>query len=224
MDVLDQAQERLEDFNSKISVIDYQITEKNAELEKLEDFIISSTKRLELMKLATLILQELVDVVSTKNIIKIESLVNSALVSVFYDENYVFKIKKKPERNQHIYKIVLCKNGIEGNENSFGGGVWSWIAFVLKILFNILSKRFPLLVPDESLSFLSAKYIPNASSFINDLSQEFNLPILLVTHQPLFADSANIKYELINKGTHSEIVDVTDKDEKPTFQPDPSQI
>jgi ABC-type thiamine transport system ATPase subunit len=57
-----------------------------------------------------------------------------------------------------------------------------------------LAKRYPFLAIDESLAFLADKYVPNASTFIKDLSKEFNMPIVMVTHNPLFTKSSDQTY------------------------------
>jgi ABC-type dipeptide/oligopeptide/nickel transport system ATPase subunit len=88
------------------------------------------------------------------------------------------------------------QDNVRGSINSFGGGIIAVIAVVLKILFNIVTKRFPLLVFDETLSFLAVNYIPAMSEFLKTLSKEFNIPILLVTHQKEFAIAAENCFEI----------------------------
>lgn len=180
----------LGELSERVSVLNFRRDDSEKRLlgyskskEKIE-------KDLTLNKLATSVLQQLVDLVSKKNIEKIEDLVNMALRSIFYDMDLEFKINQTVKRNLNVYQITLCSGGVVGTISSYGGGVIAVVSMVLKVLFNLLSKRYPLLVFDESLSFLADKYIPNASKFFKELSGEFSLPILLVTHQTLFIQNA----------------------------------
>lgn len=190
------AEELLNSRREQSAVLEYRATE-------LDKNIFSSTEKssrmeteLATMKVASALLQELVDQVSITNIARIEKLVNQALQTIFHDiEGLEFKIISEVKRNLIAYRLVLMKHGVEGGINSFGGGPWSVVAVILKILFCILAKRFPLLVLDESLSFLSEHYIESASSFLKEMSKEFGIPILMVTHQPLFSENSDHIYQ-----------------------------
>jgi len=193
-----QLKEKVESFLDELkgqeAVLLHSINEENTKIIGFNEFIEGATSRLELMAMAQSFLQKLVDLVSKKNIIRINELVNSALTTIFYDMDITFAIRQKIKRNMNTYMIIISKDGVEGNVNSFGGGVIAVVALVLKILFNLFSGSYPLIVLDESLSFLSDKYIKNASHFINELSKEFNIPIILVTHQNLFSEHAETRY------------------------------
>jgi len=171
-------------------------------VEQLEKQIASLTaeqtplkQKVELMKMAVAILQQLVDTVATQNIARIETLVNMALASIFKDQDIAFKIVQEIKRNQVLYKIILIQNGVEGGINSFGGGPWGVVALVLKAVVLILGKRYPVLALDESLSYVSKEYIPQVSQFLHDLTKPLpeglSLPILLVSHEPQFNEAAD---------------------------------
>lgn len=153
----------------------------------------------EVHELAAVCVQNLVDTVSKNSIEKVENLVNSALRTIFFDQDIEFKIISEVKRNLTCYRIVTKKDGVEGSINSFAGGVMAVEAMVMKVLFNLLAKRFPFIVLDESLSFVSEKYIQNTSDFMKDLSKQFNLPIVLVTHQPSFEEGADTKIHVFKK-------------------------
>jgi ABC-type lipoprotein export system ATPase subunit len=70
----------------------------------------------------------------------------------------------------------------------------------LKIIFNIFTKRFPVLLLDESLAFLSEQYQSSFSNLLKELSRQFNLIIVLVTHQAMFAESADIHHHVSREG------------------------
>ena len=124
-------------------------------------------------------LQLLVTEINSENLAKVQYLVNQALLTVFFDQDLKFEFRTAIKRNQTIYSVCLIQDGIEGNLNSFGGGIWVIVAVVLKLVFNRLLNRYPIAIFDESLSFLADKYIPNAAYFLKEFSQDnLTLPIL----------------------------------------------
>jgi DNA repair exonuclease SbcCD ATPase subunit len=151
--------------------------------------------QVELMKMGAAFLQQLIDTVATDNINNIETLVNTALASIFKDQDIAFKIVQEIKRNQVLYKIILVHNGVEGGINSFGGGPWGVVALVLKAVVLILGKRYPVLALDESLSYVSKEYRESVSHFLHDLTKPYpaglSLPILLVSHEPQFNEAAD---------------------------------
>lgn len=151
--------------------------------------------KVELYRMAITILQQLVDAVAVQNIKRTENLVNTALGSIFKDQNVQFRIDQDIKRNQVLYKIVISQDGVEGGLHSFGGGIFAVVAIILKALIIILAKRYPVLILDESLVFVSEQYISQVSSFLRDLTKPLpeglGLPILLVSHQEGFNEGAD---------------------------------
>lgn len=173
------------------TIAEHTVSATQAELRRIAERQEDLYKRVENLKLASSVLQECVDAVAAKNITRTEELVDSALAAIFPDQNLKFRLISEVKRNTIQYRIAIIQDGHEGTINSYGGGPVAVIAVVLKILFNRLSGRAPLIVLDESLSFLSEKYIANASTFLKEISTEFHIPILMVTHQPRFAQLAD---------------------------------
>lgn len=190
------AQATLEALNKRLIITTHERDTLATTLENLAAQQTAVRTRADLLKMALGIVQQLVDTVSAANIKRVEELVNSALKTIFFDLDLKFRIISEIKRNTVQNRIAIYHNDVEGNVNSFGGGVLAVVALVLKVLFNLFAKRYPLIVLDESLSFLSEKYIANASKFLKELSREFHMPVLLVTHQPLFTDAADLIYEV----------------------------
>ena len=178
--------------HNAVEQLEKQLRSLTAEQTPLKEKVI-------LFKLAVAILQQLVDEVAGNNIKRIELLVNTALSSIFKDQSVEFKIVTSVKRNQVLYNIVLVQDGSEGGINSFGGGVWASVAVVLKAVILILSKRYPLLAFDESLAFVSANYREAVSQFLHNLTKPspdgLGVPILMVTHDPEYASSADNTYQ-----------------------------
>lgn len=158
--------------------------------------------------IASNFLQSIIESVCESNLRKIEKWVNIGLKNIFYDQQIEFRINKSIKRNINVYSLSLIKDGIEGNKNSYGGGVLCIVSLILKLLFLEITKSPKILVLDESLSFLSEKYIENCSKFINTLIQEFNLNVLLVTHQEKFKEYASNIYEAKNSNKSTKFISV----------------
>ena len=189
-------EEEIASLSSSIIILDHEKVTLSKDIEETEAHLIALKDDIQYHELASVCIQELVDQVSTSNIERIETLVNSALASIFFDQDIKFKINQETKRNLNCYSFVTMKDGVEGSIYSFGGGIMAVEAMVLKILFNLLSKRYPLLILDESLSFVSEKYIEGTSNFMKELSEQFDIPIVLVTHQDSFTRNADNEIQI----------------------------
>lgn len=196
LEVINLAQKKILDTKVNIKVIESRITSLAAEKDAAEKFVSDTRTKLTYMHVAKKILQEIVEKVSQDNLAKVEGFVNRALTLIFTDLDLSFKIEQDVKRGNNVYSFAIYQGKVKGSIHSFGGGVVAVIAVVLKILFNIITKRFPLIVLDETLSFLAVNYIPAMSEFMKTLSKEFDIPILMVTHQPQFASAADTNYEI----------------------------
>lgn len=193
--ILEQAKKEVFDLQVQIKALENQKNQIEVDIRKKGEDCSSFRERLTHLHIAERVLQEVVEKVSKQNLAKIESFVDRALSLIFPDLNLSFKIEQDVKRGNNVYSFVILKDQIRGGVNSFGGGVIAVISVVLKILFNIVTKRFPLLVLDETISFLAVNYIPAMSDFLKTLAKEFDLPIVLVTHQKEFAIAADQCYE-----------------------------
>lgn len=197
MSFLDAKQEMWVDFAQKGSRKDL-LERLASDAEKAHQSNLNTQKEsheeVENLMMAGKAIQSIIERVSRSNIAQIESLVNDALDIIFHDQSIRFSVNSSEKRGTAAYTWTLTKDGIEGNINSFGGGVVAIPALVLKALSLVLSKRYPLLVLDESLSFVSAEYVPNVSDFLKQLSKQLGITVVLVTHQPKFSEAADLVY------------------------------
>lgn len=69
------------------------------------------------------------------------------------------------------------------------------ISFLFKVVINLVHKNERFFVFDESLNFVSRHYQEPLSAFIKAICDELDITIVLVTHQPLLADKADMIYE-----------------------------
>lgn len=164
-------------------------------LELSNSVLFQIKQNIENHTIASNFLQSIIETVCESNLRKIETWVNLGLKRIFHDQQVEFKIEKSIKRNVNTYQLTLSKDGISGNRNSYGGGILCVVSLILKLLFLEITKSPKILVLDESLSFLSEKYIESCSSFIKLLIKEFNLNVILVTHQEKFKEFASTIYE-----------------------------
>lgn len=191
----------IESLNKQLIIIEDRINIRENEKVGNTVKITNNTNDCVLLEMASTVIKNIIDKVSVQNINKVENLVNSALSTIFTDLDLKFKINQVEKRGIVVYEPAIIEDGEEGGTlDSYGGSVICVISFVLKVLFNILAGRYPLVVFDESLSHLASKYIPSMSSFMNELTSDLDVIILMVSHQDLFVQEAVNKVSLEKRG------------------------
>lgn len=199
---LAQKQDSLQSSKATTQVIERDVASLNQTLKDYAFEYECHTK-------ASHFLKELIRVVSLEQIDRVEKLVNSAIHQIFPESIITFQIVTSTKRNMTEYDFKLCRNGNPqsmGGLDSNGGGLWSVIALVLQVTFLVLSKRYPLLCLDESLVAISEKHIAGTSALIKELSEQFNMNILLISHQPLFMEEADIVYHLTKNASSIPVI------------------
>jgi DNA repair exonuclease SbcCD ATPase subunit len=111
----------------------------------------------------------------------------SKCLEVVFDEPYEFKIVFEKKRNQTEARLVFVRDGMEINPmDAAGGGVVDVAAFALRLA--CISLRRPKLrrfiVLDEPFRFCSVQFRPRIRLMLEQLSEQFNMQILMVTHAP----------------------------------------
>jgi ABC-type cobalamin/Fe3+-siderophores transport system ATPase subunit len=88
-----------------------------------------------------------------------------------------------------------------------GGGLSALCGVLLRIvILRLMTDRIrQILILDEPLSHLSAAYVPAAGELLRRLSDELDIQIIMVTHQPEFADHATDVYELSSAGSNVKV-------------------
>lgn len=117
---------------------------------------------------------------------KISKVVNKCLVYVFYDENYGFKIRFDEKRGKTDAVLILTKNchEIEDPLNYDSGAVCEIAGFALRLACLVLAKPKlrKLLALDEPFKAMSAEYWENVRLLLDELSKEFGIQIIMITH------------------------------------------
>ncbi|EJF06161.1 hypothetical protein ThvES_00017680 [Thiovulum sp. ES] len=124
---------------------------------------------------------------------KIEHIINSGL-SYIYGESFNLKIQSRKRGKRQEFFIELTKNGVTGLSEKHGGGVLAVVSLLFKIVFISILKHNKLSIFDESLSFVSKEYQLRLSEFLNKLSKDMGLSIVVISHQPLLSEYATKVY------------------------------
>jgi DNA repair exonuclease SbcCD ATPase subunit len=131
--------------------------------------------------------------------IKLGHIVTLAIEAIFGERRYDFEVSfvEKRGRSETEFWLIEPETGERMSPFDVGGSVVDIICIALKIAVWSLSKTINLLVLDEPFRFLSTRLHENAARFLDKVSKELDLQIILITHN----DGLKIgKIILIRKG------------------------
>lgn len=183
--------------------LDAEIVRRSELLNQINslDTEITALSRQELnLRQASALCDVIIEKMNQSSVEEIESLISEGLQFIFR-KDYRFKMNPTIKRGAITYRFSLEVDGKEEENlmDAQGGGIISVISVLLRIVTILISKgmrRF--LVLDESLGMLSEEYIGNASKFIKQLGHQLGFTIVLVTHQQLFKQHADVVYNVEN--------------------------
>ncbi len=151
---------------------------------------------------AHLYLETLIKEESSKFIKRYRDILDHAVKTIFYDEEYSIDIRS----NEDNTTIHLLSTDLEGNKISpdikyCGGGIKTVVGAVSQIFFIFHYKAEPIMFIDEGFSQLSTQYIPYFMGLIEEMASKNHLKILLITHDPRMMSYADKTYEVIGGKT-----------------------
>lgn len=139
-------------------------------------------KHIKSIEEAQTIIQNVAQIIQQKAHKHLSIVVNRCLEAVF-DEPYEFKILFEKKRGQTEAKLAFFKGDKEVNPMRCGGQL-DVAAFALRL--GVLLLRKPavrkLIVMDEPFKFVSHQRRESITELLNELSEEFNIQIIMVTH------------------------------------------
>lgn len=147
--------------------------------------------------------------------IQIENLVSRCL-SYIFEKEMNFKIEIKIKNNNPAAKFFIEEElDIDGEIKSFtydivdarGGGVVDIVSLALRISFIMLYENSlaNIIVLDEPCKHVSEDYIHNVANFINEISEEYNKQIIMISHNAHLSAIGDINYRITNRNNTSEI-------------------
>lgn len=165
----------------KTKELDYVKSNYKAELRELKDEkeqLQHQTKALNVVRTAAESIQ--------KSVHKhISSIVSRCLSAVFEETAYEFQIIFEQKRNRTEARLCFIRNGKEVDPTfACGGGVLDVASFALRLACLVLSRpaKRRLLVLDEPFKMLSTNYHGRVKDLLEQLSNELDVQIVMVTH------------------------------------------
>ena len=191
-------------LKSNTELLLQQYEQAKLDKDKLSNDLKESIKKESLYEEAVGLMKKIVESMSTSQIEHLQTLLNSALETIFFDRNYSVELVVTELRNTNNLQILLNEVNDDGvtiktklSENGYG--VKSIIGFILQVYFIIYHKEYPVLFLDEAFGTLSSQYIPYLKVLMDELAKKYGFIFVLITHDTRFFDIADKTY-LVNKG------------------------
>ena len=160
----------------------------------------------EVMEKARYVLSEVAKLTQEKVQGYIESLVSTAIRSVF-DRPFEFKMKFERKRNKMECRPVVIENGQEYDpENDMGGSIIDIVSFALRVVLWGMQKPRSrnVLVVDEPMKNLGS-LVSLGGEMLREISHKLGLQLIVITHEPALADIADRTYTVERVAEHSEV-------------------
>jgi len=131
----------------------------------------------------------------------IEELVTRGLQTIFDDSlsfHIVQSVKGKTANVDFIVRTTLDDSIIETPVmDARGGGLAATIGFLLRVVVMLLKhgpRQQNVMILDETFAHVSDEYLEALCEFIREIVDKTDIQVLMVTHQPLFAEYADKVY------------------------------
>ena len=136
----------------------------------------------------------------------IESLVTRGLQLVFDDSlsfHIVSSIRGKSSVVDFVVRTTFGSDVIETPVmDARGGGLAAVVGFLLRFVVIMLSRgqrSSNLLVLDETFAHVSEEYLQPMGQFLKEMVEKSGMQVVMVTHQPQFAEYADKIYKFSSK-------------------------
>lgn len=179
-----------------------------------EELLKTRKQRLEEIKIETeevlkslSVCQEVAKEVQSQLSVKIETITNLGLQTLFGDE-YTFKLEYVTARGKTEVEFNLYDkmgNQIDPMVQS-GGGLVDAMTLCLRIAVYNISHVDNVIVFDEAMKFLSKGFREKAAELIHTLSERLGLQIIEVTHIPEFMENSDKQFVIKKTNGVSEVV------------------
>lgn len=156
---------------------------------------------------ASTLIQDTAKETQEKIRVHLNSLVTKALQAVYPEDIHFFDLKFVSERGQtSIYPtLIKGENELDPLDNS--GGMAEIIAFALRIALMTIGKKAKILILDEPFTGVSAVRIPLVQDFLQEISKDLGIQVLITSHIPGFT-SDNCRLLEIRKEDDVSVVSI----------------
>lgn len=131
----------------------------------------------------------------------IEDLVTQGLQTIFDDTlsfHIVSSVRGKTTTVDFMIRTTLSGSVVDTPVmDSRGGGLAATVGFLLRVVVLMLRSQDSgdkVLVLDETFSMVSAEYLPGVAAFLREIVDRFGVQIIMVTHQELLTEDADVVY------------------------------
>lgn len=140
--------------------------------------------------------EALLKLASEESVESVEQLVTYGLKTVFEDLDLRFKLTVETKRGLQWMEPTLIDGVVTAPIlDAFGGGPASVVAFLLRLMVCRRLRLAPLILLDESFSFLSEQYVDPMARLLRELADRVGVTLVLVTHHRGYLASATRAYE-----------------------------
>lgn len=99
-------------------------------------------------------------------------------------------------------KVGILDGGAEpvDPESAHGGGLAAILGFLARVIMVLSTGRRRILILDEPFAAVSSDILTDLSALVRAVVDQLGFQILMVTHQPELADSADVVYRVVGPG------------------------
>lgn len=143
---------------------------------------------------------------------KLTTLVSEGLTKIFQEDlRLVIHTKSVGKRVDTEFRLLTSYGDYDVETeilSARGGGVAAVTGFLLQVIMILLTDSPRVLFLDESFAQVSAEYELRLAEFLDELSQELGMQIVLVTHSNAYEEASQRVYRVSakNGSTHLEKV------------------
>ncbi|HPY55278.1 MAG TPA: hypothetical protein PLI14_06440 [Bacilli bacterium] len=143
------------------------------------------------------ILQQVALEVQSRLTISVNSIVNTAVNSVF-DEEYFFNLDFVTKRQHTTVEYTLKKGDLITTNIpiSTGGGILSVISFALRLACLLLSGKNKILILDENFSHVAKNKQEQIGNMLSVLAEKLGVQLILITHEDELNPPGNKCFEI----------------------------
>lgn len=187
------------------------IDDKQQKLQDLWEEHSTLVDREETLGKSIEVVKQIVDQLFYSNIEAYEDLVVEGLNEIFFDQQMDFMVDVDSHGANKTAGLYYRKETDEGWTNwrniddSCGGSIRCVVDLITRIFMITQSGRERFVMMDESLSDLSAEYVPVMVDFLDGLSDRLDFDFLFITHDERFIDRLDDNVYRMESGELTEV-------------------
>ena len=164
-----------------------------SDIERLSLDVESAHQEAVVHRKAHTLLQEAASSIQNSIEAALTSLCTKALQDVFTDKHISFGIAFVPQKNTTNVEMWIEEDGVRYDPlESRGHGLADMLAFALRVSVLALQPSLRrVLIMDEPFTRISQEYLDRAIEFVKLVSKETGIQVIMVTHLPALAESAD---------------------------------